>query len=53
MFDLKLLKMLKKNLFKYIEIYYNQRRKYSANGWKTPAHCDQVREMMENKDGVY
>jgi len=24
-------------LFKYIEMYYNQRRKHSANGWKTPA----------------
>lgn len=28
-------------LFKYIEIYYNQRRKHSANGWKAPAHCEQ------------
>ncbi|SDU11397.1 IS3 family transposase, partial [Desulfobacula phenolica] len=28
-------------LFKYIEIYYNQRRKHSTNGWKTPAHCEQ------------
>jgi putative transposase len=28
-------------LFKYIEVYYNQRRKHSANGWKTPAHCEQ------------
>jgi putative transposase len=27
-------------LFKYIEIYYNQRRKFSANGWKAPAHCE-------------
>jgi len=25
-------------LFKYIEIYYNQRRKHSANGWKSPVH---------------
>ena len=25
-------------LFKYIEIYYNKRRKYSANGWKAPAY---------------
>ncbi len=30
-----------KILFKYIEIYYNQRRKHSTNGWKTPAHCEQ------------
>jgi len=29
-------------LFKYIEMYYNQRRKHSANGWKTPAHCEQA-----------
>ncbi len=28
-------------LFKYIEVYYNHRRKHSANGWKTPAHCEQ------------
>ncbi len=28
-------------LFKYIEVYYNQRRKHSFNGWKTPAHCEQ------------
>ncbi len=28
-------------LFKYIEVYYNQRRKHSANGWKGPAHCEQ------------
>jgi len=29
-------------LFKYIEVYYNQRRKYSTNGWKPPAHCEQA-----------
>jgi len=29
-------------LFKYIEMYYNQRRKHSANGWRTPAHCEQA-----------
>jgi putative transposase len=29
-------------LFKYIEVYYNQRRKHSTNGWKTPAHCEQA-----------
>mgnify|MGYP002725685264 CR=1 FL=1 len=29
-------------LFKYIEVYYNQRRKHSANGWRTPAHCEQA-----------
>jgi len=28
-------------LFKYIEAYYNQKRKYSSTGWKTPAHCEQ------------
>ena len=28
-------------LFKYIEVYYNQRRKHSSNGWKTPAHSEQ------------
>ena len=31
-----------KILFQYIEIYYNRRRKHSANGWKTPAHCEQA-----------
>ncbi len=30
-----------RNLFKYIEVYYNQRRKHSTNGWKTPAFCEQ------------
>jgi len=30
-----------KILFKYIEVYYNQRRKHSTNGWKTPAHREQ------------
>ena len=29
-------------LFRYIEIYYNQRRKHSANGWKAPAHSEQA-----------
>ena len=29
-----------RNLFQYIEIYYNRRRKHSSNGWKTPAHCE-------------
>jgi putative transposase len=29
-------------LFKYIEVYYNQRRKHSANGWKAPAHSEQA-----------
>jgi len=28
-------------LFKYIETYYNQRRKHSTNGWKSPAHYEQ------------
>ncbi len=28
-------------LFKYIEMYYNHRRKHSANGWKAPAHREQ------------
>ncbi len=35
-------------LFKYIEMYYNQRRKHSANGWKTPAHCEQEWYKMKN-----
>jgi len=26
-----------RTLFKYIEICYNQRRRHSANGWKSPA----------------
>ena len=29
-------------LFKYIEVYYNLRRKHSANGWKAPAHREQA-----------
>ncbi len=29
-----------RSLFKYIEIYYNQRRKHSANGWKSPAQME-------------
>jgi len=28
-------------IFKYIEVYCNQRRKHSYNAWKTPAHCEQ------------
>jgi len=28
-------------LFKYIEVYYNQRRKHSSNSWKTPALFEQ------------
>ena len=35
-------------LFKYIEIYYNQRRKHSANGWKAPAHCEQEWYNLKN-----
>ena len=35
-------------LFKYIEVYYNQRRKHSANGWKTPAHCEQAWYNLKN-----
>ena len=35
-------------LFKYIEMYYNQRRKHSANGWKTPAHCEQAWYNLKN-----
>jgi putative transposase len=34
--------MAGKILFQYIEMYYNRRRKHSANGWKTPAHCEQA-----------
>ena len=30
-----------KILFRYIEIYYNHRKRYSINGWKTPSHCEQ------------
>ena len=29
-----------KILFKYIEIYYNRRRKHSSNGWQSPADCE-------------
>ncbi len=35
-------------LFKYIEVYYNQRRKHSANGWKTPAHSEQEWYNLKN-----
>ena len=35
-------------LFKYIEVYYNQRRKHSANGWKTPAHSEQAWYNLKN-----
>ncbi len=35
-------------IFKYIEIYYNQRRKHSANGWKAPAHCEQEWYNLKN-----
>jgi len=28
-------------LFKYLEIYYNQRRKHSASGWKKHTQCEQ------------
>jgi putative transposase len=27
-------------LFKYIEVYYNRRRRHSANGWKSPAEYE-------------
>ncbi len=35
-------------LYKYIEMYYNQRRKHSSNGWKTPAHCEQAWYNLKN-----
>ncbi len=31
-----------KSLFRYIEMYYNRRRKHSSNGWKAPAHREQA-----------
>ncbi|MCF8070603.1 MAG: IS3 family transposase, partial [Desulfobacterales bacterium] len=34
-------------LFKYIEVYYNQRRKHSSNSWKTPALFEQEWYNME------
>ena len=37
-----------RKLFKYIEMYYNLRRKHSANGWKTPAHCEQEWYTLKN-----
>lgn len=37
-----------RTLFKYIEVYYNQRRKHSANGWKAPAHCEQAWLELKN-----
>ena len=37
-----------RRLFKYIEMYYNLRRKHSANGWKTPAHCEQEWYNLKN-----
>lgn len=35
-------------LFKYIEIYYNQRRKHSANGWKSPIHHEREWYNLKN-----
>ncbi len=35
-------------LFKYIEVYYNQRRKHSTNGWKSPARYEQEWYNWEN-----
>jgi len=35
-------------LFKYIEVYYNQRKKHSANGWKAPAHREQEWYNLKN-----
>jgi putative transposase len=35
-------------LFKYIEVYYNQRRKHSTNGWKSPARYEQEWYNLEN-----
>jgi putative transposase len=37
-----------RTLFKYIEVYYNQRRKHSTNGWKTPAHSEQAWYSLKN-----
>ena len=37
----KTFKAAERILFKFIKRYYNQGRKYSANGWKTPVHCEQ------------
>ena len=44
----KTFKEAERSLFKYIEMYYNQRRKHSANGWKTPAHCEQAWYNLKN-----
>jgi transposase InsO family protein len=33
---------LQRDLFWYIEIYYNRVRKHSANGWKTPDQMEQI-----------
>jgi len=35
-------------LFKYIEVYYNQRKKHSANGWKASAHREQEWYNLKN-----
>ncbi len=35
-------------LFKYIEVYYNQRRKHSTNGWKSPARYEQEWYNLKN-----
>jgi len=37
-----------RSLFKYIEMYYNRRRRHSANGWKTPAHLEQEWYQIKN-----
>lgn len=35
-------------LFKYVEVYYNQRNKRSANGRKKPAHCEREWYNLKN-----
>jgi putative transposase len=37
-------------LFKYLEVYSNQRRKPSTNGWKSPARYEQEWYNLKNVD---
>lgn len=39
---------LRFGLFKYIEVYYNRRRRHSANQWKTPAEMEKTFFSTEN-----
>jgi len=39
---------LKFGLFKYIELYYNRRRRHSANNWRTPSEVEECFFYQQN-----